>query len=269
MKRCWAGMLLIALLLALLAVPAGAEVTAFAERGTAASAVTVTEKASAKTVTLKRGKTLRLWVYPFASTTQFYKDNGRETPVKSIQFSGTSGTVKAKVTSGGSWLKAKKTSSGWNFYVTGKNLTLKDKNGTIRITDGQGAFATIRVTRGGTVRYDSIYSRGTSIYASLNTSQDHLNMYVYRWVFDASGKLVSKTKLMLYGDSFRDTARSTHLNYTYVYTVGYYAEATGKGMQTGAAAVYLSDPMANTGKVKKATKPENCVTASWLYGIIH
>lgn len=231
----------------------------------------MTDKATARTVKLKRGKTLELWVYPFASTTQFYKDCGKEYPVKGIVFSGTVGKVKAKVTSGGSWLKAKKTSSGWSFYVTGKNLTGKDKYGVIRITDEEGAFAVIEVIRGGVIKYSRIYSKGSSIYAELDPSSTHINsdLYVYRWIFDKNGKLVGKKKFELKTTLFRETIKSTHLYYTYVYTIGYYPEATGMGMQTAAAAIYLSNPYSNIGKVKTATSPKNCVSASWLYGIVH
>ncbi len=226
-------------------------------------------RAAGRTVKLRRGQTLKLWVYPFASTTQFYKDCGKEVPVGAILFSGTSGKVKARVTAGSSWLKAKKTSSGWSFYVTGRNLALKDKKGAIQVSDRKGAFATILVTRGGTVQYSSIYSRGASIYATISPNADHGNMYVYRWIFDDSGELVGKKKLKVTGTSFRDTVQSTHLFYTYVYTIGYYAEATGKGMQTGAAGVWLVDPLDNAGRVKKATNPEQCISAKWLFRVAH
>ena len=263
MKHFLKTVLALALLLGFLAGSVCAEVM---EAGAASG---TTGKASAKMLTLKRGKTVYLWVYPFASTTQFYQDCGKEVPVKGIKFSGTSGTVKAKVTSGSSWLKAKKTSTGWTFSVTGKNLTKKDKNGVIRISDKKGTFATIRVTRGGTAQFSQIYSTGISIYAWINSPASHPDLYVYRWIFDASGKKVSKTKLKLSGNSFRDTAKETHLDYTYIYTVGYYAEATGKGMLTGAAGVWLSDPYENIGQVKKMTAPENGTSVSWLYGIVH
>ena len=177
-------------------------------------------KVSAKTVTLKRGKTLQLWVYPFASTTQFYKDCGKEYPVGSIKFSGTKGTVKAKVTSGSSWLKAKKTKTGWTFTVTGKNLTTKDKRGVIKITDAKGTFAFIRVTRGGTVLFSKIYSVGSAVYGKIKGNSAHTGLYGYRWIFDRSKKLVSKQKVTYTGKEFRDVIYDTHLGYTYVYTMG-------------------------------------------------
>ena len=263
MRHFLKAALVLVLLLSFFAASVCAEVTE------AGAALGMMEKASAKTLTLKRGKTVYLWVYPFASTTQFYQDCGKEVPVKGIRFSGTSGTVRAKVTSGSSWLKVKKTSTGWNFSVTGKNLNLKDKNGVIRITDAKGNFATIRVTRGGIAQFSQIFSTGISIYAWINSPATHPDLYIYRWIFDASGKKVSKTKLNLSGNSFRDTAKETHLDYTYIYTVGYYAEATGKGMLTGAAGIWLTDPYENIGQVKKMTSPEDGTSVSWLYGIAH
>lgn len=270
MKRLLTVFLTAVILLGL-CIPMGEAGPLVSELATLSGMKTAAERTSAKTVRLKRGKTLNLWVYPFASTTQFYKDCGKEYPVKAIQFSGTSGKVKAKVSSGGSWLKAKKSSSGWNFYVTGRNLTLSDKHGVIRITDEEGAFATIHVTRGGIVKYSGIYSIGASIYATISASAAHdaSDLYVYRWIFDRTGKLTGKKKFRVEGTAFRDTARETHLDYTYVYTVGYYPAATGLGMQTGAAAVYLSDPENNTGKVKKMTDPGQSGNAAWLYNIAH
>ena len=86
--------LLTALILISLCISTLEAETADSETAMLAGINPATEKTAAKTIKLKRGQTLDLWVYPFASTTQFYKDCGKEYPVKAILFSGSSGTVR-------------------------------------------------------------------------------------------------------------------------------------------------------------------------------
>ena len=215
-------------------------------------------------LTLSRGKTIKLWAYPFENRESVFLDKddynaNPDTGIKYIKLKSVSGTPKAEVTSGGSWLSASIKSNKVTISIKGSNTKNSDQIGKIRISDKKGTYGTIVVRRGGLNSFTSIRQVKGGIELKLKYADSaYESGFIFVKVLDKKGQQVEledeyvTNRLPLMGKTtFVDSITEVKAGYTYIYYLGYIPRCFNSGNATSVAVIKITNA---NGSAKGKTK---------------
>ena len=241
----------------------------------AADSTGLAERNIEKVLTLKRGKTVDAWVFPFKTRPDIYlPDQGEEQVTLSyIKLSGAKGNVSITPASNG-WLKATVVSNNKiTLQVSGKNTSTSNKICTLKVKDSKGEFGTIKVTRGGIIKFTAIKQVGKKIQLTIKAATSNLaSSYLRRTIFDKTGKVLSTEYLGTDGKkTVVDSDVKLKKGITVTYSVGYFHENINCSWSCFAAAIKIKKARANaTGTVNTCINDDQLsFNDEWLYSIVN